>query len=436
MLHDYPQHWGLSGNSLPWLRRFQRFIMRKTLRYSNTGRTRRVLLVAHNKLMLLKMKDVADVIADDENIAWHCTSSRPPVEASSIISDANKYGYTYVHPYHASIQLWDLIIVADHSMTHHFNKTIPTLLVHHGLGDAKILLDRDERYQYARRYVMRDMNTPVYTCMFESSERRREEAEKKLPSLKGHISVVGHLESDALIELDKQRADIRAKLGFSNEDIVLFIGSSHGNHSLLDSIGHEVIEEALSLPSHYKIILWAHYNHWQKKDSETRNIGNSLRGYSGDRIRICEPENDLISHIVASDIGLTDFTSVSLYFAVLNRPIVYTTIPDGVISKQSELWRLYCQAPKITGLQDLRSVIEHVQCSYPQDILESISADLVSYPGMAAQRIKCELYRLLKLDQAELINHNRFNETITAECDKQSNVSQCVNSCKLYREVC
>ena len=54
--------------------------------------------------------------------------------------------------------------------------------------------------------------------------------------------------------MDKNRSGMRKMLGYGDGDIVLFIASSHGDNSLLESIGHELISEALTLPSKYKFI--------------------------------------------------------------------------------------------------------------------------------------------------------------------------------------
>ena len=399
MLVNYPQHWGLSGVTLPWSGRALRFLLKRIRRHKHNGVRRKVLLAAHNYLMLLKMMEVVNTIESNGGISWYCTSTRAPNESTELIRQIEEFNLTYVHPYSASLRIWDLVMVADHGVIHHFNSTIPTLLVHHGLGDAKILLDRDERYQYAARNVLGRNEEPLYTCMLESSEHRKSEAVAKIPSLQDRIAVVGHIEVDALLELENDRNEIRWQWGYDQNDIVVFIGSSHGDNSLFDSLGHVIVNEALQLPEHYKFILWAHHNNWQCQRHNTPSIGESLRQFQGERVRICEPGDDLLSHIVATDIGLTDFTSASLYFAILDRPVVYVPIPKGVVSKKSELWRLYSSVPKVERPSEIRTVIDHVQKSYPMYELRKIGSELVSYPGEAKHRIGQELSRVLKLYQ-------------------------------------
>ncbi len=399
MLYNYPPHWGLSGHTLPWLIRLYRRIIQYVFRHHSKGFERKTLLIAQNQLMLSRINEIVDLVAKDTNITWYCTTSNPPVDSAELIQDIHQCGYTYVHPYYASIHLWDLIIVADHSLTQHFNKSIPTLCIDHGLGDSKLILGSDERYHYARCNVLTKKKQPAYTCIFESSERRKIEAIKDIPVLKDHISVVGHIVADKIIMMNQNRAEIRRKLGYTDKDIVFMICSTHGKQSMMDSIGPDIIEQALHLPENYKLILSAHFLHWQ---STQKNIGKLLLSYRSKRVRVCEPKDDFISCLVASDIGIFDFTSASLIFSILNRPVVYIPFPHGIISKISPLWHLYSKAPRVNEPKDLNVIIQNSLDDYPTAILQSTSSDLVSYPGEASKRIKQELYRLLNLPQEML----------------------------------
>jgi len=350
-------------------------------------------------MMLEKMKAVVDMIKDDR-IQWFCTIVTPPDESKELIQEIKKYNYTYIHPYQASIQLWDLIMVADHHATYNFNDSIPKVLIDHGVGDSKVIVNSKERYHYARTNVLDKTKKPVYSCIFESSEQHKQEVINDIPALKGCISVVGHIEVDSILSLNKSRSELRNEFGYSDTDIVIFICSSHGDGSLLDSIGHELIEEALMLPNKYKIILASHFLNWQKTKNNEVVRGNSFLKYEGMRVRVLRPKDDFSNGVVVSDICLSDYTSASLFFTFLERPIIFIPFPEGVVSKLSSIWKLYCKAPRVNNVKDLHSIINDLP-SYPKEILTRYSSELDSYPGEAKKRIKSELYRLLKLSSQD-----------------------------------
>ncbi|MEY8197696.1 MAG: CDP-glycerol glycerophosphotransferase family protein [Colwellia sp.] len=395
--NKYSSHWGLSGETLPWVNRLYRKIKNHTVKYRVKGGGRRILLVAHNYMMLKKMMEVVDIFEGNPDFRWSCTVVAAPDDSKELIQDIKNTGCTFVPPYHASIQLWDLILVADHHVTHHFNCTIPTLIIEHGMGDSKLISNSTERYYYARCNTLNKKNFPVYSCMFESSERRKEEAISDIPALKDRISVVGHIELDSIISMGKDRLKLRHQFGYSEDDIVVLISSSHGDGSLMDSIGHDLIAEALTLPHEYKFILTSHFLSWNKNKNNELSPGESLLRYESDRVRVLRPESDFLTHTVLSDVCISDFTSGALYFAVLNRPVIFIPFPDGVISEKSPIWRLYNEAPRINKVEDLHSIIKSLMIKYPKEILKSCSSDLLTYPGEAKERMKREIYRLLKL---------------------------------------
>lgn len=397
-LSKYPSYWGLAGQTLPWKNRLYRKAKNNIFKHHTKGERRKVLLVAHNIMMLKKMNDIVDIIKDNPSIQWFCTVVEPPSESQELIQEINKQGYTFVHPYCASIKLWDLIIVASHQATHNFNHTIPTLLIEHGIGDTKLIFNSQERYQYARCNVLNHKDESIYSCIFNSSERHKQEVINDIPILRDIISVVGHIEADKVRFMNINRSKLRSEFGYSDDDIVVTICSSHGDNSLLDSMGHKLIAETLTLPPNYKFILSSHFLNWQKTNSKGISIGASFIKYESKQIRVLRPNDDFLTNVVVSDICVSDFTSGSLFFAFLNRPVFFIPFPDGAVSEKSVMGRFYSEAPRIAEAKDLYLKINDFR-SYPKSLLEKYSTELVTYPGEAKKLIKLQLYKLLKLSK-------------------------------------
>jgi hypothetical protein len=297
---------------------------------------------------------------------------------------------------------WDLVITADHTK-HHWPELVdglcgPTLFVPHGIASGVRRTGEDftfGRYAYDQtgKYIR-------YSRMFVSSEANRKLALSKDRRFGDIVAVVGNLHDDKMLSLAKHREYYRQKFGFKPNEIVIFImaGYSKGASNLYYTVGDAVLAEARKLLGDFQFILNVHPHEYRPKLHGQRVWGDYLRTQSQYGFIVREPHESWIPCMIACDVILTDQTSLALHGVLLERPVVYAPIPDGLLEKGTLVWRLREISPKIKpDASDLRDRLLDAIHNYPIEALRELANDINSYPGKSAERVLKEVYCLLRL---------------------------------------
>lgn len=102
--------------------------------------------------------------------------------------------------------------------------------------------------------------------------------------------------------------------------------------------------------------------------------------------------------MIASDIVLTDHTSLALHGALLGRPFVFCPVPDELVEAGTVIRRIRDISPTLRpDASDLRQVLLEAGNSYPFDKLREIASQINSFPHQAADRMREEIYEQLRL---------------------------------------
>jgi hypothetical protein len=102
--------------------------------------------------------------------------------------------------------------------------------------------------------------------------------------------------------------------------------------------------------------------------------------------------------MIASDILLTDHTSLALHGALLGLPFVYSPVPDDVLEAGTIIRQIRDISPTLRpDASNLRDALLEARDHYPSDRLKEIASQIESYPHRAAERIREEIYTLLEL---------------------------------------
>ena len=358
-------------------------------------RSKHILLACNGDLTAAYLRNIWSILRDDPQLRFfvlvRAIGGKP--DEGDMIRAA--LPLTEVTRRWAQVRKWDLLIVADHAFKRlKGSGRCPVVYTQHG-GCGKAIRGGD--YGYYDRGVL-DLNGRVfYTKMFEANECNKVRAIEGNPLLKDVIAVVGSPYDDLVLEEAKRRDGIRRELGYAPDDVVVFVLSSWGPECLFRTVGEGILKEIGTCKGEFKFILSAHPNEYRERPDGQRVWGEYLRTQACEGVVIREPDEPWVSYMVACDIIVTDHTSMAQYGAVLRRPIVYVPVPDSSVVKGTATWRLREISPVYGGLGDLRKVLCQARDSYPFDKLEEIALDLNSCPGQSAQRIREEVYSLLKL---------------------------------------
>lgn len=352
------------------------------------------------------LADVWELLKDNKNIRSHLLDSSDKWEADR--PDTQEYiRKTLPIPLLRSRWVarmhWDLIITADHARADLVDKKrCPTLRVPHGPVSISVA----GSYTYGM-YAFDEQDCPRYTEIFESSEYIRDTVTAANPALQGVIAVVGNLHDDEMLALAKQRDEIRSRMGFTSDDKVVMVLGAWGPKSLYNTMGDAVLEQVHALKDEFRFILNVHPHAYRPQPSGGRVWGEYLRTQREYGFIVREPDEDWMPYLVACDIILTDYTSLALRAALLDKPAVYVPIPedDYFLSEDCPVRRLYELSPVIKeDASDLGDRLHQALDDYPLDKLKRLASQINSYPGQSRQRILKELYSLLKLPPLERLD--------------------------------
>jgi len=237
----------------------------------------------------------------------------------------------------------------------------------------------------------------IYTKVFEATECNKVRAIEGNPLLKDVIAVVGSSYDDLVLEEAKRRDETRRELGYAPDDVVVFVLSSWGPECLFQTVGEDILKDIGTCTDEFKFVLSAHPHEYREQPDNQRAWGEYLRTQACAGVVIRDPEESWVPHMVACDVMVTDHTALALHGVLLRRPLVYVPVPDGSIVRGTATWRLREISPVYRRRGDLRKVLNQAINDYPLDKLDEIARDLNSCPGQSAQRIREEVYSLLKL---------------------------------------
>jgi len=234
--------------------------------------------------------------------------------------------------------------------------------------------------------------------VFVPSEAARELAESIDAAFRGVVAVVGSPGDDRMLAELGRRDEHRKRLGFQPNDIVVFVTSTWGPHSLFSRMGDVILERARELKDEFRFILSAHPADYRQTDAGGRVWGEYLREQKKYGFAVREPCEDWVPYMVACDIILADHTSLAIHGALLGRAMAYIPIPLEAAARDTIIQQLAEISPRVQedGL-NLREALLKARDDYPFDRLERLAVQMNSCPGRAADRIRNETWKLLGL---------------------------------------
>jgi len=359
---------------------------------------KRVLICANNRLMAEYANEAVQFVKHDRRVSTFMTGPEFRLFDKGWIGElAALLKHKYVSYFSARLRWWDLIVFADYQSAERFHPDTRKVLVNHFLGGGKIINGKEYRFNRRMTYQGR----PIFTSIFEASEVAAERAIASNPEVAPLLRIVGDLRSDRMLDLRDSRDKIRKEMGFRETSKVVLIQSTWGPLSIMERCGPEIMEHVVRLldKGSYQFIVSTHPHHWHGPYAEKNPWGKYLVGLERPGLVVIKPEDDWSRAMIASDLVVTDNTSLSATYCQLQKPLIYIEMPDNSIPEASTVNRLYNISPHFKAPADLEKVIEDGLRDYPFDELHKIALEVNSYPGEAAVRVRRELYRLLELSE-------------------------------------
>ncbi len=109
------------------------------------------------------------------------------------------------------------------------------------------------------------------------------------------------------------------------DDIVVHIISTWGPTSLFQTIGEDLLYEAIKISNKYRFLFSLHPRHDAFGDIKGRKRNDILEKYQAQGIR---PAGELSwdEYVVAGDVTISDHSSLCLYYVLLNKPVLLVPV--------------------------------------------------------------------------------------------------------------
>jgi len=196
---------------------------------------------------------------------------------------------------------------------------------------------------------------------------------------------IGFMKTDRLLNGELDRRATLARHGLTGDRPVLVYAPTGQKHNSLESMGEEVIER-LTKTGAFDVILKPHDH-----PRNPRNRTVRLKPLMGEHT-VLSPSADVIELLHAADVLITDASSVSNEFSLMDRPMVFLDVPK-LISKASaaegamvdlDTWGRRC-GDIVESPDQVVGCIEHALAdpSAKSDIRQAMAADLFFNPGHA-----------------------------------------------------
>jgi CDP-glycerol:poly(glycerophosphate) glycerophosphotransferase len=357
--------------------------------FRGRAKRKRILLIAQNNVAADHIKDIHEILQNHSDISLYVTTDWYPPRNFNKNDISRIIKTKYIHIFHALLTHWDLIIFVNHPWGFGvwFAPFIKKIYINHGLHTGKINNTLGEDGVYGISKVIRPFKQPFYQYMFVSSVHEQQQAIAVNPLLHDRLHVAGFLKADNLISNNIKREHFRRQLNFSRKDYVIHIISTWGPHSLMQTIGGELLEQAIHLSSNssFKFIISLHPRHDEFGDIKARSRDEILDYCENSGLNV-NWNMDWDKHIISADCAISDHSSLGLYYFLLNKPLALINIDETEYVQNYLFNYIKNHFPILHRGQELESIINTLKSKDFSIQIEGVKKMIIDYPGEASAR--------------------------------------------------
>jgi hypothetical protein len=311
---------------------------------------KRILLVVKYRLSIFYALHHIKFLANDPSLSFYITSTKKIRHTCLYEISKMPIKIHYVTMWDAITSDWDLISFPHHCLGAFFHPSVPKVFIAHGLENGKKIAG-GVGYVYGWKAILQNQESYYKKILATSyDEFNIARADRHYKAFKKKIVVTSEAMALKLLEKNNYREEIREELGIKSKECkAILIMSTWGPDSLLFTVGPAIIEMAMRLNEQCCFFIFAHAHNFEHKD--TLKILNEIKAKG---FRVIDPgESSWIPYAVAADLAISDKTSLSLYFSLLHKPIIFTHINEEEFVEGTPFVRLYRVSPKLSAPENL-----------------------------------------------------------------------------------
>jgi CDP-glycerol glycerophosphotransferase (TagB/SpsB family) len=207
---------------------------------------------------------------------------------------------------------------------------------------------------------------------------------------------IGFPKTDRLVDGSLNRAAILVRVGLGGARPVVLYAPTGEKHNSLETLGEEAIQR-LAAGGAVDVVIKLHDHPRDGIDWRAR-----LAPLEGPHVRIAR-EVDVVPLLFASDLLITDASSVSNEFSLLDRPLVFLDVPKLISKSQQkhasldlQTWGRRCGVV-VERPEEVVSAVESGlrQGNDLSPLRRAMAADLFYHPGRAAEMAIQQVHRIV-----------------------------------------
>ena len=356
---------------------------------------KRVLFAAHNALTADYLAEVWELVRNDPRLDCHLCLRRPEHHPGDWNACRALLPLPEVQLRWANVMPWDIVVVADHfcfpALTTPWRHAV--LRISHGIGSKKQANGEDYFYGNA---CFDPQGRVLYSCLFESSFTRLEQAKQSNPTVASRTSVVGSLRADRIAAAIHEHG--RAIAGDASRKPRVLIACSWGKGNLLDRYGDVLLEAATSLRETYDFVLRPHPHFLSPRFSDGANWRGQFEALDRSGICFSPPSESVVGAISTADVVLTDdLSSIGLLTALAGGRVIIAPSFSPTAGEETFLGRLRRCVPNLLQGDQLASALAEALTTWPPQGLPQLVSEMNGEPGRSVELVRGEFYRLLQL---------------------------------------
>jgi len=354
-----------------------------------------VLLVVTNEIMFAYARPIYDNLARDRKIRpWLCFCSPYRFRKQNLARIRSKKRFRTILFAVARRLKWDLVLYPLHHRR--FRADCKKIYVGHSMMVGKAA--GGESYKYGR-HTRDENNNLVYDKIFAAGAHEKEMTRRLYPEIHPTVRVVGSLLADGLLASVGEKSKILAGLGFDVNRKTIMVASTWGPHSFAQNLGAEFMEGVGCLLKTYNIIFSVHQHNFLPKCSPKINWSELARRTKLSDFHISTNNEESISLLLAADLLVTDHTSLSLYYLLLHRPIVFYENANVEYLPGTSIVELKKVAHIIRDIDNIEQDIRHAFDNCNVKEIAEAAAKVCDHQNRAWGRYKEEIYDTILLNR-------------------------------------
>jgi len=354
---------------------------------------RRVVLDARTSMEYGMMAPVHRRLLTDSRIHTCVMSSERPARASEIFRDAPA-GITVLDPRAAMMNHFDAYLAADFVWA-----SLPR-------GACRVQMFHGVAGKWSHIYDRPASSMRQWDRLFFINQRRLQNylASGAIDEDSPAIRLVGMPKSDCLVDGTLTRAGVLSANDMDPAYPTVLYAPTWTRHSSLNAMGEDVVGGLVD--AGYRVLVKLHDN------SLDRNAVMNSGGI--DWVARLEPilargrghliqTSDASPWLVASDVLITDHSSIGFEYLLLDRPLIRIAMPELISSADIGNEYVELMAAASTTVEDARGTITAVEraLANPAHLSETrraLASELFHGPGKATDRAIGELYSVMEME--------------------------------------